>query len=326
MIEEEVMALVRQYLRRVSPSGPNNVMAVCPFHIRADGEEERNPSFAVALSTGLYFCHSCGARGGLRRLLQSVIDNDRVVELRYGGLIEAVKRNLPPPPDALRPDITCLDPIPEGLLGMFTWPTMPQSLTDKGFTDQTLRHFEVGHDPWHNRITFPLRDWRGNLVGISGRATDAGQHSRYKIYTKEYERWGLPPRPTVNKASILYNAQSVVPAAYLAIQPEPIVVVEGFKACMWVWQAGITNVVALLGNRMTWEQGWMLERLGTQLILFLDGNTAGQEGTAAIVERWLTGTHVARYPRLPAQPDDLTPEEVRQAINQATPGPYWRYS
>lgn len=324
-IEEEVLSVARQFLSRVSPSGPRDVMAICPFHIRADGRLEKNPSFALSLSTGLYFCHSCGARGGLRRLLGQILDNDHVVDLRYGGLIKAVQSNLPPPPSPLDPEVTCQDPLPEGTLGLFAWDHHPEQLTQKGFLPETLKTFEVGYDKWHNRITYPLRDWRGSLVGISGRNVDA-HASRYKIYSKEYELWGLEARAAPNRRALLYNAHNVLAETYLNPTPPPVIVVEGFKACMWVHQAGFRNVVASLGDHLSWEQRWMLERLGSEIVLFYDGNQAGINAMAHVVQDWHQPVRIAAYPRIPAQPDDLTPAEVQHAVERALPGPIWRYT
>ena len=322
-ISGEIYSLAEQYLDKVRRSGPENIMAVCPFH------EESKPSFAMSLINGVFFCHSCHARGTLRTFLRDMGVGAQALKLRYDALIEAAKQNSPKPPDPTRPGVFEMLPIDETFLGLLDM--CPTSLLEAGFEEKTLRHFEVGFDKWHNRITFPLRDIRGYLVGISGRAISSEAWPRYKIYDREYKTWGLPERLNWNKRGLLYNAHAVYPAT-LQLNPSTafVAVVEGFKACMWVHQAGITNVVGLLGSYLSWEQQWILERLGVPVYLFLDNNNAGIDGvskaSAALTRS--VDTLVVEYPKRleevdEAQPDSLEQDEVLEQFTKAVPYTTW---
>src|SRR3972149_6898215 len=279
-VSGEIGAIASTYLRNIRKSGPENIMAVCPFHRKPDGSEERRPSFSMNIYTGAFFCHTCQAAGGLRRFLIDVGMPREQVHLRYQPLLDDVKSNLPPPPSPLRPGVFEMAPIQEGLLGMFDGYDL-QDLKREGFTEETLRHFDVGYDRWHERITYPIRDIKGDLVAISGRSLN-DEWPKYKIYEKEYQTWNLPPRIGWDKRKVLYNVNEVYPRLMnVGVLPDDssIVVVEGFKACAWVHQAGIKNVTALLGSYLSWEQCWILERLGGRVVLFLDNNYAGFTGT-----------------------------------------------
>ena len=322
-IRDEVHQIARQYLNKVRKSGPDDIMAVCPFHLKEDGTPERKPSFAMNLSTGLYFCHSCQSKGNLFTFLRDIGLSRELIERRYRFTINEVSKNVPLPPNPLRPLVFEMAPVEEAVLGLFDY--CPFELMDKGFMVETMRHFEVGYDRWHNRITYPLRDLKGRLVGISGRNVD-GTGSKYKVYTQEYVTWGLPAYPEPDKRAILWNADKVFSQVYFDHPNKNIVVVvEGFKANMWVHQAGLKNVVAILGTYLSWEHKWILERLGVPVYLFLDNNTPGRIGTIKAADS-LTGSlpvHVVNYPdRLieveEAQPDDCTPEEV---LNQVATAP-----
>ena len=323
-VSEEVLKITHQYLRRVRRSGPDDVMAICPFHMKADGSEERTPSFAMSLSKGLYFCHSCHSKGNLLGFFRELGLSRGIIERQYRFLIDEATNNLPPPPDPLRCKVWDLQPIDEAVLGLLEY--APTSLLQAGFTNDTLYHFEVGFDKWHQRITFPLRDVKGVLVGISGRAIHPGQEPRYKVYTKEYGAWRLPERTEPDKRALLWNAHYVYPEVYLQNPGDTfVVVVEGFKAAMWLWQSGIKNVVALLGSYLSWEQGWMLERLGATVYLFLDNNYAGRNGTIKAAENLTRSlnVHIVNYPdRLiedeDAQPDNCLPNE---AVKQMATAP-----
>jgi len=322
-VSQEIYDLAERYLGRVRRSGPENIMAVCPFH------QESTPSFAMSLVNGVFFCHSCHAKGALRTFLRDMGLGAQAIKLRYEALIEAARQNSPKPPDPLRPGVFDMRPIDETFLGLLDY--CPTDLVHAGFGEAVLRHFEVGYDRWHNRITFPLRDIANQLVGISGRAVGNDVRPRYKVYDKEYRVWGLPERLNWNKSHLLYNANTVYPSI---IQHNPnaqfVAVVEGFKACMWVYQAGITNVVGILGSYLSWEQQWVLERIGVPVYLFLDNNNAGLIGTlkaGAALLRSLP-VKVVEYPeRLEhdskAQPDSLSPEEVLEQVGSAAPYEPW---
>jgi DNA primase len=296
-------------------------MAICPFHIKADGSTERRPSFAMNIYNGLWFCHSCQSSGNLYSFLKNVGVNRVQIESVYRPLINEAIRNMPPAPDPLQPKLYDANPIQEGLLGLFDY--CPTALLEVGFAENTLKHFGVGFDMDYVRITYPIRDLAGNLVAISGRNVDGG-YSSYKVYDEEYKTWGLPPRLNWDKRTVLWNAHDVYPRIYFQTMPDFVVVVEGFKACMWVWQAGISNVVALMGTYLSWEHRWILERMGAPVYLFLDNNDPGQRGVEKGVQTLSQSlsVKVVEYPKrleedVDAQPDSCTAEEVITQIKGA---------
>ena len=199
-VAEEVYGLARKYLRKVRRSGPYDVMAICPFHRKRDGSEERKPSFAMSLVKGVYFCHSCHAKGNLYTFLRDIGIGRITIETEYRFLLDEAAKNIPQPPNPLKPGVYEVAPINEAVLGPLDY--CPTELLEAGFSMQTLHHFEVGYDRWHLRMTFPLRDIKGALVGISGRAIK-DMEPRYKIYTTEYEKWGLPPAREPDRRAIL---------------------------------------------------------------------------------------------------------------------------
>lgn len=328
-VEDEISKIAQQYLEGIKPSGSNNIMALCPFHAKLDGSVERRPSFAMNLSNGLYFCHSCETKGNLYTFLRDVGVDRQTISGQFKDLLEAANSNAPAKLNPLDPQVKELVPLPESMLGLFDM--CPVSLLHAGFTEETLRHFDVGFDTSHNRITFPLRDYQGRLSGISGRDV-TGNGLRYKVYDREYQAWDMPARWRFDKRKILWNAHSIYPDLFFGHGDRYAVVVEGFKACMWVWQAGIKNVVALLGTYMSEEQRWILERLGITLYLFLDHNEAGQVGTVKAIERMAASIpiRVMEYPERfgasSAQPDALTVEEVHHSFKTAPDYVTWLYN
>src|SRR5688572_15827069 len=223
-VRYEIENLIRAQLSGVGRTGPNDLSARCPFHRKSDGSQERSPSFAMALDTGLYFCHSCGAKGNLYTFFRDLGMERQEIELNYKNLIDAAKGNLPAAKDPIRAEIFDKNPLDHRLLGLLDYE--PNDLRQAGFTSETLKHFEVGFDQWHFRTTYPIRDLGGSLVAISGRSVN-GAVPRYKVYNKEYMTWGLPPRDEWQRGNVLYNGHRLY-SLYQSRDPVDIIVVEGF--------------------------------------------------------------------------------------------------
>ena len=318
MNHDEVMEIAKQHLRRVRRSGSENIMAECPFHTSDD--PGGSVTFSMSLSRGIFYCFSCHESGNLEQFLLSLGVAPAHIDIHYKGLIEQLRQATPPKPDARQLSTTHEAELPENILGLFDF--CPASLREKGFDEQTLRAFDIGYDHKNERITFPLRDAEGHLVGVSGRRL-YGAGNRYKIYTTEYKAWGLPAQRELNKGSLLWNYHKAAPVVVLANLP--IIVVEGFKACMWVWQCGFKNVVALMGSKVTHEQIWLLCRLSTRIILMLDGNAAGRDGTVRtgyLLQQSAT-VKVAPLTEEEDQPDNLTPQQLAHVLNNPVHFPLW---
>ena len=310
-MNENVYEIAHKYLRKVKKSGSDNVMALCPFH-----DNRNTPSFTMSLSKGLYYCFSCGERGNLMTFLRSVGVPRNVIDLKYRFVIEDLakaraqkKRDvvlaLPPLSN---------EPVPEWILGHFD--KCPLALIEEDwFEEDLLQRLDIGFDDKHMRITFPIRDVDGTLVGISGR-TVVDDYPKYKIYDIEYKDFDLPIHKTY-RSQIVWNGHLVYPQAYLSNEKAPVVVVEGFKACMRWLQAGFTNCVAITGAFLSDVQRRIIERMASEVHFMLDQNAAGLRGTVLAGMRMGLPTKVVPYPDDREQPSDLLPEELLLAFSSS---------
>ena len=310
-MSDELRNFAEKYLGDVKPSGGDDVLTRCPYH-QATGHVN-SPPFSFSVVKGVWNCFSCGETGNFVQLLRHLSLNPDFFKAETTAARYAVSDK--EKYDPLRPKAIARveDTIPERILGEFDM--CPETLVDDdGFSEATLQYFGVGFDVKHSRITFPMRDLTGSLVGISGR-TVINQNPRYKVYTSEYAAFGVAPGLHVVKGAVLWHADSVYPRACFGPLSSPLVVVEGFKACMRVWDSGYENVVALLGCAMTDDHLWILQRIGAPVILMLDRNTAGVKGTKKVGEELLKylPVYVAQdYDG--EQPSDLNEPEVLSAI------------
>jgi DNA primase len=315
-------------LRYIKMSGPDNVGGPCPFH---KGGMEKNPSFYINLSTGLFYCHSCKIKGTFVQFLKlfnaprTLIDTILELGKREPKYKKRVKLNSGIGEHVLN----------ESLLGVFQF--CPTDLVNEGFDAKLLQKLEVGFDKEEMRIIFPIRDLHGNLVGLSGR-TVINVYPRYKVYKSPDILKYAPDDPEViarykeydiKNHNYLWNLHNVYPSAFFG-DLDTVIIVEGYKACIWMLQQGFENVVALQGSSLTQAQGQLLGRLGVTIILFLDNNQAGKEGTYT-TGWWLrrNGHRVlaVTYPDWcdeSAQPDNLEQPDILGVLDAAEDWHHWR--
>lgn len=125
------------------------------------------------------------------------------------------------------------------------------------------------YDVFSRRITFPLWDKDGNIVGFSARIYRGEKDVSKYMNSKETKIF--------RKGETLYNYHN---AKDEAKRKKEIIVVEGFMDAIRLVVSGIKNVVALQGTAMTTEHISLLKKLRAKVILCLDNDNAGLLATA----------------------------------------------
>ena len=120
-----------------------------------------------------------------------------------------------------------------------------------------------GHyDRFRNRLVFPIRDAKGDVVGFGGRALGDN--------TPKY--LNSPQSAVFDKSTILYGFD----LARSHIQRSgQVVIVEGYMDVVIAHQAGQSNVVGTIGTALTDHHAELLKRIAKRVILSLDPDTAG---------------------------------------------------
>jgi DNA primase len=326
-IDSLIFTLAPQ-LKNTYTKGHNYVMVCCPFH------QERTPSCSVSTEKPVFFCHSCQEGGHTSRFLRQLgMGAEAAREAVKGAGLDKPRNRIV---DGLIAKYQGKNPyrgqfiLNEDLLDDYR--LAPKSLISAGFRKETLRHFEVGFDQDNFRITFPLRNVYGELVGISGRAALDGIEPRYKIYRTELTSrtdFGVPKEYDMEavKSSLLWHGHLVYPLLYEERAEEVLILTEGFKAAMAIWQAGYQNVAAIVGAYLSDTQSELIANMTRHACLFLDNNPAGWKGTYFAANRLLKKgikVVVARYPDDREQPDALGPREVQQALRDHMNVSEWR--
>lgn len=131
------------------------------------------------------------------------------------------------------------------------------------------------YDRFRNRIMFPIRNHRGEIVGFGGRAMGDGK-PKY-LNTAE--------TPIFNKRSLLYGLDLALPSIR---RLRSIVIVEGYMDAIAAHQFGHDNVVASMGTALTPDQVKTVRRSVDRVFLALDSDAAGQMATMRGIEQMRT--------------------------------------
>ncbi len=259
----EVRDLVAKYLRNVRPSGRNNVRAECPFHSGPSAAR----SLYVHVSKGSWLCFSCKASGQLVHLLTRLgLSREQVEsELKELQLPALIPRSQQLKAELAREVVH----LPEYVLGAYD--TCPTKLLDAGFTEEILRAHDVGYDRVQDRITFPIRDYNGRLAAVSGRAYDDWVVPRYRVYEREFQE--VAPGYVADNSAHLYGFSTVYAERFLTDLGQalpPLLVVEGYKGCLWLRQLGFQHTVALQGSYLTDPQERLLNKMRGPYYVMLD--------------------------------------------------------
>jgi DNA primase len=324
-------AIAREHLRLVRVKD-DFIASACPFH--KDGQERR-PSFWINRLTGEWGCFACPERGtNLRDLLQGLgirsrkldgVIEEAVREAKQHRNIEKVRRK-----KKARAEFRGVHVLPEALLGVFDW--TPIKLIEENFSEEILLAHDIGFDRERERITFPIRDAYGSLIGISGRTVKPDGYPKYKVYEGITEQDGIKSNNELGEWFPDYSAEGIRDHLWRAHfiysdiyqdKSKQLIIVEGYKAAMWLVQQGWFNTVALMGSRMSSAQERLVRRMGTETWIFLDNNEAGITGTDALQDRLGSATfpvYLCQYPHEydeDCQPSDLDGDEIESILSSA---------
>lgn len=134
-------------------------------------------------------------------------------------------------------------------------PLKNRKFYNDGISYETQELFNIGYDALTRRITIPIYTENNDLVGVQGRLFCDGKSNKY-LYLQ-----------SCIKSQILYGLN--LSKKFIQEKGE-VIVVEGAKAVMQLWSAGIKNVVATLGSKISKHQIQMLCNLDVNVVFCYD--------------------------------------------------------
>jgi len=127
------------------------------------------------------------------------------------------------------------------------------------------------YDLFRNRLILPIFDISGRVVGFGGRVLD----SSLPKYINS------PDSPVFNKRRLFYGLNL---ARRSFNHKKCAVLVEGYTDVIMASSKGVMNIVATLGTALTQEHATLLKRMVDRVILFFDGDEAGNTAAGRGVE------------------------------------------
>lgn len=299
----DIVSIVSQYVPLTKKG--RNFVCVCPFH------DDHNPSMSVSSDKQIYHCFVCGAGGNVFNFVQNFenisfleavkrvadienipleIDTDQFqkpVDQKYQGLYNLLKDTIA----FCNYELSSVDGT-----------KVRDYLKNRGIVEAIITKFQIGYNPsgnklyaflkakkyqeedmvtcnvtrissqgmqdvFYNRFMIPIHDSYGNPIGFTARVIDDSSDAKY-INTSE--------TPIYIKGNHLFNYHR---AKDMAKKQGRVIVVEGAMDVLALERAEISNGVATLGTACTKEQALLLKSLHAKVLLFYDGDQAGQEAT-----------------------------------------------
>ena len=289
-----------------------NYTACCPFHA------EKTPSFSVDQQKQFYHCFGCGVSGDAIKFLREIdhltfVEAIEVLASQLGIKVPTSNNNLDPKEYVakeiyevlsiaaeffqmqLKKHVTAKSAVDylkaRGLDGITAknfnigyappgWENLKQYvLTHTSFTLQHLEQAGLlitkdtsSYDRFRNRIMFPIRDRKGRVIGFGGRVMTADEEPKYL---------NSPETAVFNKGKELYGLWET---KKFPDQLTKLIVVEGYMDVVALAQAGINNVVAILGTALTSVNIKLLFRLVPEIIFCFDADNAGRKAAWRALE------------------------------------------
>ncbi len=282
-----------------------NYWACCPFH------GEKTPSFTVNQDKQFYYCFGCGVSGSAIGFLMDYSHFEfveAIEELASRAGVEVIREEgfeSNEPKKDLAPLRQLNEQVNEFYQSQLRQHAASQEARDylknRGLTDEVVKVFQLGFAPpgWDNvlsalgqnddalselrelglvitnennrtydrfreRIIFPIRNKRGQTIGFGGRVFGAD----------EPKYLNSPETPLYHKGREVYGLYEALKASS---KIQRLVVVEGYLDVISLYQQGVTNVVAALGTAITREHIDLLFRSVSELVICMDGDSAGQK-------------------------------------------------
>ncbi|MBE0498615.1 MAG: DNA primase [Campylobacterales bacterium] len=267
-----------------------NFKACCPFH------HETSPSFVVSPAKQICHCFGCGAGGDSIKFVQEF------KKLEFAEAVEEIANtmNFTLTYDSTS-SAKDYSKIMEHTNAFFLSQLGEETrgyLNSRGVSDESIAAFEIGYSGsskeqvselnknlfntqeaiecgvlavdekaktyarLNSRITFPIRNHRGKLIGFGGRITK-GEGAKYI---------NSPQTPLFDKSSNLYGHHLAKEHIY---KKGTFVITEGYLDVVMFHQALIQTAVATMGTALTEQHCNIIKKAQAQVLLCFDGDTPG---------------------------------------------------
>jgi DNA primase len=237
----------------VRRSNGREISGCCPVHEKRTGRADGSPSWSMNAETGLWICHSCGAKGTLASLVSELTGNPDSVAAVNQLLIETgINRLTAPERVEYKPEVDWVS------YSRYEHPPLSEIVKRNLDPDVALAHgvkWNVIKKAWVIPIVSPL----GELMGW--------QEKGYNYFNNE---------PTgVKKSATLFGIER--------FQSRTAVLVESpLDVVRFASSFGGMQALASFGAHVSKEQMTLLSTVADRVIIALDHDKAGTESAKTL--------------------------------------------
>lgn len=283
----------------------SSLVGLCPFH------DDKSPSMHVSTSRGLYHCFSCGAGGDAIKFVMEYekLSYPQAIEKlasMFGIQLEYRNEKTQKKDNSLKEILELLNNYYKTELFNPANAAALAYLKERALSPAMIEKFELGWAPpsqntinllqkneieaikafnagvikngergvyasFSNRITFPIYNHIGSIVGFGGR-TISDHPAKYI---------NSPQSEIFDKSRVLYGYDKARAAIFKSGE---VIICEGYMDCIMLHQAGFFNAVAVLGTALTPKHLPLLKKENIKVILSFDSDTAGQNAALRSAE------------------------------------------
>ena len=279
-------------------------LGICPFH------NEKTPSFTVNDGKKFYYCFGCHAHGDIMRFIsetQGMSYRDAAIKIATENGIDLPKMSDAEDNRYKESEKIChiLELASQFFVSQLTT-EVKTYLKTRGVNDHSIQEFAIGYAPgygelvkffdqrslslkdlptcglfgknkhgkiyeiFNKRIMFPIKNSYNKVIGFGGRSLGDAM-----------PKYINSPETTIfKKSETLFGENLATSHAYKINQS---ILVEGYMDVIALYQAGFKNTFASLGTAVTENHIQKLWQLGKEIIVCLDGDTAGIKASNRII-------------------------------------------
>lgn len=310
----------------------------CPFH------QEKSPSFTVNDEKGFYHCFGCGAHGDAMRWLQDHAGTQFMDAVRELAAPAGLELPAPDPVAAERQQrVETVREALETAQTVFASQleqagAVMEYLAERGFAPADIASFGIGYarggtgslkglgigrgtalaagliarredgslrEMFHDRITIPIHDGRGQLIGFGARVWP-GRHGDMPKFINS------PDSAAFDKGRVLFNLHRAAPAARPQAENR-LIIVEGYMDVIALARIGVAGAVAPMGTALTPAQLTRAWRLHHRPVLMFDGDAAGRKAALRACVTAMPAIGPGRELAVAMLPEDADPDDLTRA-------------
>jgi len=342
----DIASLIGEYVT-LKKAG-KNYLGLCPFH------REKTASFTVSPDKQMFYCFGCSEGGNVFSFLMKlnhltfpeavrhlakkvgVVIPERTMsreEKEHYTLAEQIRqvnelatgffmKTLQSPAGEGAREYLRKRGIGESAIRTFRlgfapegWSHLLEFLEKKGVSPKLAEQAGLlvertgksqGHyDRFRGRVMIPIEDVDGHVIAFGGRVMGTG----------EPKYMNSPESAVYTKGNTLYG----LARTREAIREKGFaLLVEGYFDLIALWNAGIPNVVAMLGTALTRAQVDLIRRYTARVVAVFDPDEAGRKALARSLELFLAGNVHARAVILPDghDPDEFVRIHGREKMDE----------